>query len=127
MKRTYDNIIESGTRSIVSVFIFFISFSFASAQELALTDCNIGSPISDVIVTDSRENRFLGITNQKGIVKWSKRESPTLLHFKKLGSLDTVLTVLKNQTSICLMQKLTELQIVEIEGKTIPLHEQFEQ
>src|SRR5690554_2966772 len=126
MKRTFDITINTGIRIIVSVFIFLISFSLASAQELTLIDCISGSPISDVIVTQNEENRFLGISNQSGIVKWSNRDNLKLLHFKKLGSLDTIVAISKNQTSLCLIQKLTQLQIVEIEGKSIPLHKQFE-
>lgn len=126
MKKTLNIGMDTGTKKIVSVFIFLISFISASAQELTLTDCDTGKPISDVIVTRSDESRFLAITNHNGIIKWQKLDKPKVFHFKKLGSLDTSVTLSQNQTSLCLIQKLTQLQIVEIEGKYVPLHQQFE-
>lgn len=108
-------------------FICFNALHLFSQQRLTITDCYSGEPISDVIITRDIKKSPLAYTNHKGVAEWKRSEERTVLNFKKLGSLDTNVMISPRQTTLCLHQKVNELERVEIEGKTIPLHKQFEQ
>lgn len=107
-------------------FLFFNTLHVSGQHRLTITDCSSGEPISDIIITNEHKRTPLGYTNQNG-AEWKRGEVSKTLNFKKLGSVDTSVVISPRQTNLCLYQKVNELEHVEIEGKRIPLHKQFEQ
>src|SRR5690554_4542592 len=115
---------DSRLKSFILLSVLFFYAYLSVAQELIIKDCTTNEPIGDVIVY--KDKRFMGISNQAGIVRFKDTTENLIFRFKKLGAIDTTVVFSSYPTGVCLLQKANELPSVTVEGKQIPLHKQFE-
>ena len=111
---------------LVSIFLV-LSQQLICQTVLTIVDCKTDKPISDLYILNGSDNSFLGYTRKEETVQLKGNKIPEKLRFKKLGALDTTVVLSPGQTKLCLHRRTNELGSVEINGKFIPLHEQFKQ
>lgn len=109
---------------LVSFFCLHVSCLYGQ-QSLTVNDCKTGEPIPDIYITSSKQNISLGHTDQNGLVKLTSVRIDEILHFKKVGSVDTIIVLKSDQTTLCVHQKVNHLELVVISGDSIPLSKQF--